>query len=122
MPDDIFSAVEKQVDSGTSTKASWRGILSLNIPTLGLGAMQYHLRAGKAHGDLQPVKFIKIDKETGKEVVPREVVRLYKYRLGPKGERLDYDEISYDDTKAKVRYDSKFFVSARTEKRFFLKD
>lgn len=94
----------------------------MNIPTLGLGSVEYHLRAAKAHGDLQPVKFIKIDKESGKEVVSREVPRLFRYKLGPNGERLDVQEVPQEEAKEKVRYDGDFYISARNEKRFFLKD
>lgn len=118
---DIFSEVEKQAE-GRGSRASWRGVLSLNIPTLGLGSVEYHLRAAKAHGDLQPVKFIKIDKESGKEVVSREVPRLFRYKLGPNGERLDVQEVPQEEAKEKVRYDGDFYISARNEKRFFLKD
>ncbi|MDH2900400.1 MAG: hypothetical protein PXY39_05465 [archaeon] len=118
---DIFSEVEKQAES-RGARASWRGVLSLNIPTLGLGSVEYHLRAGKAHGDLQPVKFIKVDQETGKEVVSREVPRLYRYKLGPNGERLDVQEVPQEEVKERVRYDQDFYISARNEKRFFLKD
>ena len=65
---EIFTEVEKQADSAAASRASWRGVLSLDIPTLGLGAVEYHMRAAKAHGDLQPVNFVKVEKETGKEV------------------------------------------------------
>jgi hypothetical protein len=118
---DIFAEVEKQADSHGS-RASWRGVLSLNIPTLGLGSVEYHLRAAKAHGEQQPVKFIKVDQETGREVVSREVPRLYRYRLGPNGERLDVQEIPQEEMKERVRYDTDYYVVARNEKRFFLKD
>lgn len=121
MASDIFSEVEKQAESGTA-RASWRGVLSLNIPTLGLGSVEYHLRAAKAHGDLQPVKFVKVDKETGKEVVSREVPRLYKYKLGPNGERLDVEEVPQEEIKEKVRYTGEFLISVRNERRFFLKE
>jgi len=117
----IFSEVEKQADSAGSARASWRGVLSLDIPSLGLGAVDYHLRAAKAHGDLKPVQFVKLDKKTGKEVVSREVPRMYRYNLGPGGERLDLQEISPEEAKKKVRYDGKFLVSVRNEKRYFLK-
>ena len=50
MAKNIFSEVEKQADAAEAARASWRGVLSLNIPTLGLGAVEYHLRAAKAHG------------------------------------------------------------------------
>ena len=122
MSKDIFAEVEKQADSPTTSRASWRGVLSLNIPTLGLGSVEYHLRAAKAHGDLQPVKFSKIDKETGKEVVSREVPKLYRYKLGPSGERTEVEEIPQEQVKDKVRYSGDFYVYSRNEKRFFLKD
>jgi hypothetical protein len=121
MSKDIFAEVEKQAEAGIS-RASWRGVLSLNIPTLGLGAVEYHLRAAKAHGDLQPVKFIKVDKESGREVISREVPRLYKYKLGPNGERLDSQEIPQEEIKEKVRYNGDFYISVKNEKRYFLKD
>jgi hypothetical protein len=60
MAKNIFSEVEKQADSAGASRASWRGVLSLNIPTLGLGAVEYHLRAAKAHGDLKQVNFVKL--------------------------------------------------------------
>jgi hypothetical protein len=121
MAKNIFSEVEKQSDAAGTARASWRGVLSLNIPTLGLGAVEYHLRAAKAHGDLKPVNFVKLDKKTGKEVVSREVPRMYRYREGPDGERIDVEEIAPEDAKKKVRYDGKYMVSVRTEKRYFLK-
>lgn len=37
--------MEKLSDSSAAARASWRGVLSLDIPTLGLGAVEYHLRA-----------------------------------------------------------------------------
>ena len=118
---DIFSEVEKQADASGSSRASWRGVLSLNIPTLGLGAVEYHLRAAKAHGDLQPVKVVKLDKKTGKEVVSREVPRIYRYKEGPSGERLDLQEVAPEEAKKFVRYKGEFPVTVRTEKRYFLK-
>ena len=122
MQSDIFSEVEKQADSALASRASWRGVLSLDLPTLGWGEVEYHLKGAKAHGDLQPVKFQKVDKVTGKEVVSREVPRLYRYNLGPNGEKINFTEIPQDEVKDKVRYDGEFFVSVRNEKRFFLKD
>ena len=97
-------------------------MLSLNLPTLGWGEVEYHLKAAKAHGDLQPVKFQKVDKVTGKEVVSREVPRLYKYTLGPNQEKLNFTEIPQEEVKDRVRYDGEFSVSMRNEKRYFLKD
>jgi len=121
MPKDIFSEVEKQADSATAARASWRGVLSLNIPTLGLGAVDYHLRAAKAHGSLQPVNFVKIDKKTGKEVVSREVPVIYRYKEGPNGERLDMQEVPRDEAKKHVKYNARFLISVRNERRYFLK-
>ncbi|HLQ06272.1 MAG TPA: Ku protein [Nitrososphaerales archaeon] len=118
---DIFSEVEKQADSAAVSKASWRGVLSLDIPTLGLGAVEYHLRAAKAHGDLQPVKVTKLDKKTGKEVVSREVPRIYRYKEGPAGERLDMQEVSPEEVKKLVKYKGDFPITVKTEKRYFLK-
>lgn len=118
---DIFSEVEKQADSAAVSKASWRGVLSLDIPTLGLGAVEYHLRAAKAHGDLQPVKVTKLDKKTGKEVVSREVPRIYRYKEGPAGERLDMQEVTPDEAKKFVKYKGDFPITVKTEKRYFLK-
>lgn len=118
---DIFSEVEKQADSAAVSKASWRGVLSLDIPTLGLGAVEYHLRAAKAHGDLQPVKVTKLDKKTGKEVVSREVPRIYRYKEGPAGERLDMQEVSPEEAKKFIRYKGDFPITVKTEKRYFLK-
>ncbi|QQG48212.1 MAG: hypothetical protein HY247_05495 [archaeon] len=118
---DIFSEVEKQADSAAVSRASWRGVLSLDIPTLGLGAVEYHMRAAKAHGDLQPVKVVKLDKKSGKEVVSREVPRIYRYKEGPSGERLDVQEVSPEEVKKHVRYKDGFPVFAKTEKRYFLK-
>src|ERR1700674_4409335 len=111
MAKNIFSEVEKQADAAGTARASWRGILALNIPTLGLGAVEYHMRAAKAHGDLKPVHYMKVDKKTGKEVTPREVSRMYRYKIGPSGERTEMEEISPEDAKKKVRFDGKWLVS-----------
>jgi len=118
---DIFDEVENQADSAAVARASWRGILSLDIPSLGLGAVEYHLRAAKAHGDLKPVRVTKIDKKTGKEVVSREVPRIYRYKEGPGGERLDLTEVSPDEARKFVRFKGDLPVTVRTEKRYFLK-
>src|SRR5208282_5106868 len=122
MPKDIFSEVEKQADGAASTRASWKGVLSIDIPTLGLGSVEYHLRAAKAHGNLQPVNFVRVDKKTGKEVVSREVPVIYRYKEGPSGERVDVQEISRDEAKKHVRYKGQFQISVRSEKRYFLKN
>ena len=122
MVKNIFSEVEKQADSAAASRASWRGVLSLNIPTLGLGAVEYHLRAAKAHGNLQPVSYVKIDTKTGKEVVSREVPVMYRYKEGPSGERLEMEEVSRDEAKKHVKYDGKYQISVKSEKRYFLKN
>jgi len=122
MAKNIFSEVEKQSDSAAGPRASWRGVLSMNLPSLGLGAVEYHLRAAKAHGNLQPVSYVKIDNETGKEVVSREVPVLYRYKEGPSGERIELQEVTREEAKKHVRYDSKYQITVKTEKRYFLKN
>jgi len=121
---DVFAEVEKQATQQkvAAARASWRGILSLNVPTLGLGSVQYHLRAAKAHGDQKKVELVQIDRESGKQVVSREVPKLFAYHLGPNGERIDVKEVPYDEVKDRVRYDSDYLVFAKNERRFFLKD
>lgn len=122
MASDIFAEVEKQSESAASSRASWRGVLSLNIPSLGLGSVEYHLRAAKAHSDQQPVKFAKVDSASGREVVSREVPKLYRYKLGPNGERVDVQEIPQEEVKKNVTYENEYHVFARTERRYYLKD
>lgn len=122
MAKDIFSEVERQADSAAGPRASWRGVLSLNLPTLGLGAVEYHLRAAKAHGNLQPVNYVKIDAKTGREVVSREVPVIYRYKEGPSGERLEMQEVTREEARKHVRYDAKYQITVRTEKRYFLKN
>ena len=122
MVSDIFAEVEKQAESATSSRASWRGVLSLDIPSLGLGSVEYHLRAAKAHGDQQPVKFVKVDSVSGKEVISREVPKLFRYKIGPSGERLDVQEIPQEEVKEKVSFGADYHVFARNERRYFLKD
>jgi hypothetical protein len=119
---DIFAEVEKQAESAAGSRASWRGVLSMNIPSLGLGSVEYHLRAAKAHGDQQPVKFVKVDSVSGKEVVSREVPKLFRYKLGPNNERVDVQEIPQEEVKELVRYGEDYHVFARNERRYFLKD
>ncbi len=122
MAKNIFSEVEKQADSAAGPRASWRGVLSVNLPTLGLGAVEYHLRAAKAHGNLQPVSYVKIDTKSGREVVSREVPVVYRYKEGPNGERLEMQEVSRDEARKHVRYDGKYQITVKTEKRYFLKN
>ena len=115
MQSDIFAEVEKQAKAAPA-RASWRGVLSLNVPTLGLRSVQYHLRAAKAHGDQQPVSFVKVDRETNQQVVARDVPKLFSYKLGPNGERMDVTEIPYEDVKDKVKFDDSYQVFAKNEK------
>jgi hypothetical protein len=123
--DELFSQVETITQPSNSSakaaRASWRGTLSLNLPSLGLGSVEYHLRAAKVHGDLKQVEFHRVETDTGREVVVREVPKLYRYSQGPDGEKQDYQEIPYDETKEKVRY-GEYHVTAKNERRFFLKD
>jgi len=118
---DVFAEVEK-VASAKPVRASWRGVLTLNVPEAGLGSLQYHLRAAKVHGDQQEVEYTKVDKESGKQVVARDVPKLFGYHVGPNGERLDVKEIPYEEVKDSVRFDKDELVFAKTERRYFLKD
>jgi len=113
--------VEKQAKS-VPARASWRGVLSLNVPSLGLGSVQYHMRAAKAHGDQKPVEFVKVDKISDQQVVARDVPKFFSYKLGPNGERLDVTEIPYDQVKDKVKYNDDYLVFAKNERRYFLRD
>ncbi|MFI5420415.1 MAG: hypothetical protein ACHQ1H_05565 [Nitrososphaerales archaeon] len=121
MQTDIFAEVEKQAKS-VPARASWRGVLSLNVPSLGLGSVQYHVRAAKAHGDQKPVEFVKVDKISDQQVVARDVPKFFSYKLGPNGERLDVTEIPYDQVKDKVKYNDDYLVFAKNERRYFLRD
>jgi len=96
----------------------------LNVPEIGLGSLQYHLRAAKVHGDQTPVQYKRVDKESGKEVIAKDVPKLFGYHLGPNGERLDVTEIPYEEVKDKVRFDkdNEYLVFAKTERRYFLRD
>jgi len=53
--------------------------------------------------------------------VSREVPRIYRYKEGPNGERLDVQEVTPDEAKKFIRYKGEFPISVRTEKRYFLK-
>ena len=119
---DVFSEVDRISSQKTEgSRTTWRGVLSLNIPTLGLGSVQYHLKAAKAHGNLKPVEFIRVDSETGKEVITRDVPKLYHYTQLPEGEKQNYQEIPNEDVRTAVKYNGEN-VTAKNERRFFLKD
>ena len=123
MPTDIFAEVDKVAkNSKIAARASWRGILSLNAPELGLGSVQYHLRAAKVHGDQKAIEYIKIDKESGKQVVAKEAPHLFSYQPGPNGERMNVKDIPSDEVKEKVRSENNDLVFARTERQYFVKD
>jgi hypothetical protein len=68
------------------------------------------------------VSYFKIDTKTGKEVVSREVPVMYRYKEGPSGERLEMQEVPRDGAKKYVKYDTKYQISVKSEKRYFLKD
>ncbi len=123
MQNDIFAEVDRVAASQkTATKASWRGVLSLNLPEIGFGSVQYHLRAGKIHGDQKKVEFVKIDKETGKEVISKEAPQLFSYRAGASGERLDVAPIPLNEIKDTVRTANDEHVFAKNERQYFLKE
>ena len=122
----------EKASEGKQTRTAWTGVLSVNVPNLNLNNIEYHVKAGKVKGDMPELVIKKIDKETGKEVVSKEVVRLYRYREDAQGQRSDVQEVSYDEGKEKVRFiDSptgelqnteEWKVSAKLERRFFDKE
>ncbi|MDA4130245.1 MAG: hypothetical protein OK457_05705 [Thaumarchaeota archaeon] len=124
MQNDIFAEVEKAAASADAkvAKVSWRGVLSLNVAEIGLGSVQYHLRAAKVHGDQKKVEFVKIDRESGKEVISKEAPQLFSYRPGASGERLDVAPIPANEVKETVRTANDEMIFARTEKQYFLKE
>jgi hypothetical protein len=123
MDEGLSAEVEKAAEGGSKTRASWSGILSINLPALNLGSVEYHLRAGKAKGDQQEIRVKHIDKTTGREVVSKEGARLYRYTEDSEGKRSNLEEVSYAEAKEKVRFLStdgqEWKISVRTEKRFF---
>ncbi|HYB75601.1 MAG TPA: hypothetical protein VEC08_01450, partial [Nitrososphaerales archaeon] len=78
---------------------------------------------GKAHGSQEKTKVVHLDRETGREVVSKEVVRFYRYTQDADGKRSDYTEVSYEEAKGKVRFGSTdgcdWLVTSRAEKRYF---
>ncbi len=127
MDKELSTEVEKAAEGGSKTRASWTGILSINLPALNLGSVEYHLRAGKAKGDQQEVRVKHMDKTTGREVISKEVARLYRYTEDGEGKRSDLNEVSYSEAKEKVRFLStddrqEWKISLRTERRFFDKE
>ena len=123
MQSDIFQEVDKVAAHPKSpVRASWRGVISLNVPELGLGSVQYHLRAAKVHGDQKKVEYVKIDKESGKEVVSKEAPQLFSYTPTPSGERTDVKEIPLSEVNEKVKFENNEPVFARIEKQYFLKE
>ena len=115
----LFNEVET-AQTGLGTRTTWTGVLSLQIPSLGLTS-EYHLRAGKAKGNAPEVDVRHIDKTTGQQCESKEVVRLYRYQLNPDNTRTPPVELSYEEAKAKVRYDDdgEWLVSAKQERRYF---
>lgn len=129
--DEVLKEAEK-ASEGKQTRTAWTGVLSINVPTMNLNNIEYHVKAGKVKGDMPELVIKKIDKTTGREVVSKEVVRLYRYKENEQGERAGLQEVSYDEGKQKVRFiDSptgelqnteEWNVSAKLERRFFDKE
>jgi len=119
---DVFEQVEK-ASTGKGTRTTWTGVLSIDLPALNLGSVEYHLRAGKVKGDQEKVQTTSIDKQTGRTVKGMKRPILYRYREGANGEKLDLTEIDYESMKKNARYLSsdgeEWLLSTRIEERFF---
>lgn len=123
MENDIFAEVEKLASNPkTASRASWRGVLSLDVPEIGFGSVQYHLRAAKVHGDQKKVEYVKVDKETGREVIAKEAPQLFSYKPGSSGEKLDVTPIPINEVKESVRTANDEMVFARNERQYFLRE
>src|SRR5207245_2527296 len=112
MSKDIFSEVEKQAQSVATARASWRGVLSLDIPTLGLGAVEYHLRAAKAHGDLEPVKFVKRVQVETEGFVPSE--RISEYKFKELYQRAPHTDPKVKETASRVKQLARYLLEKQT--------
>ncbi len=72
----LFGEAEQTAEIGSKTKASWTGVLSINLPALGIGSVDYHLRLGRAprHDSNNPGKTMKVFILTATGTIDNEMV------------------------------------------------
>ncbi len=76
----------------------------------------------EVHGYLKPVNIVRVDTSSGRQVISKEVPKLFHYEPGPEGQRSDVEEIPFEEVKEKVKYNGESQIFAKNEKRFFLKE
>lgn len=103
---------------GTGKRASYKGVLSIFNTALEIDA-EYHIKAAKAETDQYSAPIKKLDKATGREVVGKEVVRFFAYKVGEDGLRQEERELSYDEAKAGLRFNGEFQISGKNVTRYF---
>ncbi len=84
-----FGEVEKIAETGSKTKASWTGILSLNLPALNLGSVEYHLRLSKMKGSQEKPRIKHVDTVSGREVEAKEVAASRATTATTRGMKID---------------------------------
>lgn len=109
--------------TGKAKRASWKGVLSLILPALGLNNVLYHVKGAKSEIDKQELNIVKVHRESRREVEAKEVIRYYRYTETATGERENLTEVPYEALKTNVRYelgDGKHWkITAKNEKRYF---
>lgn len=123
-----------------SARASWSGVLRINQPDIGI-IEDYRLKGAKVATDKRELKIVKrqVKRETdpatgqvriipGPKVVSKKVMRYYRYRELPSGEREEIKEVPYEEAKKFIRYrdpqagGEEFKVTVKYEERLFVSD
>ena len=139
---DFVADIAKQLGDQKikSARASWSGVLRINQPDIGV-IEDYRLKGAKVATDKRELKIVKrqVKRETdpatgqvrivpGPKVVSKKVMRYYRYRELPNGEREDIKEVPYEEAKKFIRYedpqggDEEFKVTVKYEERLFVSD
>ena len=138
---DFVADIAKQLgDQKKSARASWSGVLRINQPDIGI-IEDYRLKGAKVATDKRELKIVKrqVKRETdpatgqvrivpGPKVVSKKVMRYYRYRELPNGEREDIKEVPYEEAKKFIRYKDpqgggeEFKVTVKYEERLFVSD
>ncbi|MCL4517823.1 MAG: hypothetical protein M1587_01340 [Thaumarchaeota archaeon] len=115
-------------------------MLRINQPDIGI-IEDYRLKGAKVATDKRELKIVKrqVKRETdpatgqvrivpGPKVVSKKVMRYYRYRELPNGERGDIKEVPYEEAKKFIRYKDpqgggeEFKVTVKYEERLFVSD